>query len=77
MNEGNLEFTALRAASPDMESRVRDMGFYHTLLDAVDGGGTIEAVGKNTFRKQERHPGIDRIVVKDNALVVDLLLRSS
>ena len=70
-----MEFKALRAASPDMESRVRDMGFYYTLLDAGEGGGTIEAVGKNMFRKQEKHPGIDKIVVKDNALVVDLLLR--
>ena len=47
----------------DMRHRLSDTGIRHLLEDARDGGDDLVLIGKNIFRKDERRPYIDEIIV--------------
>ena len=53
----------------DMDYRLSDMGICHLLEDARDGGGDLVLIGKNIFRKDEKRPLIDEIIVPNTGLV--------
>ena len=56
----------------DMMYRLSDVGVCHLLEDARDGGGDLALVGKNIFRKGEKRPHIDEIIVPNTGLVEGL-----
>ena len=56
----------------DMMYRLSDVGVCHLLEDARDGGGDLALVGKNIFRKDEKRPHIDEIIVPNAGLVEGL-----
>ena len=56
----------------DMRYRLGDVGVCHLLEDARDGGCDLVLVGKNIFRKDEKRPLIDEIIVPNTGLVEGL-----
>ena len=59
----------------DMDYRLSDMGICHLLEDARDGGGDLVLIGKNIFRKDEKRPLIDEIIVPNTGQVEGSLWR--
>lgn len=57
---------------PDMNSRLRDLGFCHLLVDARDSGGEISLIGRNVFRAEQDAPRIDEILVFSEGLAAEL-----
>ena len=55
--------------SRDMDCRLSDMGICHLLEDARDGGGELVLIGRNIFRKDEKRPLIDEIIVPNTGQV--------
>ncbi len=53
----------------DMNYRLSDMGICHLLEDARDGGGELVLIGRNIFRKDEKRPLIDEIIVPNTGQV--------
>jgi len=56
-------------AHRDMDYRLSDMGICQLLEDARDGGGDLVLIGRNIFRKDEKRPLIDEIIVPNTGLV--------
>ena len=57
---------------PDMNNRLRDLGFCHLLVDARDSGGEISLIGRNVFRAEQDAPRIDEILVFSEGLAAEL-----
>ena len=53
----------------DMRYRLSDTGICHLLEDARDCGDELILIGKNIFRRDERRPYIDEIIVPNTGQV--------
>ena len=66
-----IKLKILDKLDPDLDARPYDKAFYHLLLDTSEDDDLI-LVGKNIFRKDQKHPFIDEIVT-NHRLVAQLL----
>ena len=57
---------------PDMNNKLRDLGFCHLLADAKDSGDEIYLIGRNVFRAEQESPRIDEIIVFSEGLAASL-----
>ena len=67
-----IEVRDLDDPHPDMNNRLRDLGFCHLLVDARDSGGEISLIGRNVFREGQDRPRIDEFAVFSEGLAAEL-----
>ena len=68
-----IAFVNLGRQHPDMERRMRDMGFCHLLMDAKESGGEVSLIGRDLFRVGEERPLVDEIHMSDGDIPMALL----
>ena len=56
----SIKLRILDKLDPDLDFQFYDKAFYHLLLD-TKGDDDLTLVGKNIFRKDQKHPYIDKI----------------
>lgn len=68
-----ITFVNLGRPHPDMERRIREMGFCHLLIDAKESGGEVSLIGRDVFRVEEKRPFVDEIHMSDGDVPMALL----
>lgn len=67
-----VPFVENDSIDPDMDTKFRDLAFYHILLDARMGEEEFFLSGKNIFRLNQRHPPIDELDA-NKKLIIQLI----